>query len=173
MTRVATVLTVAMLTACSMNPAPRGLRTGAIEAQSNPFGMWIGIDWARSATVNRTAGELLAVDRDSLYVLADRRTVIAVAFADVREGVLMEYDAQWGSLAWWTTGGAVLSPFVNGVLSIFTFPLWLLVGIPATAYTSSAPLNRAPWSWEDLQPFTRFPQGLPADFPRTMGSEGA
>jgi hypothetical protein len=152
--------------ACSQNPAPTGWLAPARAAQSDPYGAWIVV-WPPAGP--EVAGEFLAVDRDTVFVLPPGGGVRAVALGSVEGALVAFYDAQWGGLTGWTMAGA-LSTISNGWFSAFTFPLWTIGGSLITGGQSRAPLRRvrSAADWSAVRMFARFPAGLPPDLPRTL-----
>lgn len=151
--------------ACATNPAPRGWLAPAQEAQADPYGAWIVV----SQSGGSSSGEFLAVDRDSVFILAMNSQVVAVSRTRVVQADVWFYDAKWGGLAGWTALGAV-STISNGYLLILTLPAWTIGGTIATAAHSRAPRRRVvrPDGWEVVRQHARFPAGLPPGLPRTL-----
>jgi len=113
-----------------------------------------------SAKQGDVSGELLAVSPEQVYVLT-ARGMRAVPTAEVHDVSIRLYDSGWGWLAGWTALGTV-STASHGVFLVFSAPLWLVVGISATANASSRssiPIRGPglPGLWQ----FARFPAGLP------------
>lgn len=152
--------------ACAGNPAPSGWLAPAREAREDPYGAWVVLSREPAPQV---AGELLAVERDSIYVLTPAGEVVAVSPFGVRRATVAFYDAQWGGLAAWTILGA-LSTASNGYFLVLTFPLWTVGGSLITGGQSRAPLRtlRRGDAWEAVRRYARFPQGLPPGLPRRL-----
>lgn len=161
---------------CAQNPAPGGWLEPAREAVDDPYGAWIAV----SEEGRGVAGEFLAIDRDSVFVLLPSGSVHAVSLDRVTGAQLAYYDAQPGALAIWTTVGS-WSTISNGILLIFTLPTWIIGGSVATGSQSRAPLvsldheetaesGADSWAerWNAVRKYARFPGGLPPDLPRTL-----
>jgi hypothetical protein len=128
---------------------------GAAEVPVRGFGVVV-------TTVSGTVeGELLAVDEDALWV----RTIEGRSVPIARRGVLrvrvQVEDTSGGSMAAWTTTGTLLTAS-HGLMLAITAPLWLLVGIPASALESaSGRADVEPRDFDRLHEYARFPQGPP------------
>src|SRR6187549_2254958 len=108
------VLALALLACgCAHSGAPAHWLPAAVEAQAETHGGWVVVH-LKDRSERR--GELLAVDADSVFVLADS-TCVALASADMAHAVVTGYDAQAGTLRIWTTLGA-LSTLSHGYVSV-------------------------------------------------------
>jgi len=86
---------------------------------------------------------------------------VVVPVANVRQGKLTTVQSEVGNVAG-ATGLGVVSTISNGILLVFTMPLWIIVGTAAGSSQSYAPERRVPpLHWAELNGFARFPQGLP------------
>ncbi len=145
------------LVACAGNTAPAGFLVTPRLAQTEAYGGWVELLVTGGARVD---GELIAVTADSVWVLG-RTAVTVVPVASVRQGKLTTTNAEVGNIAG-ATGLGVVSTISNGLLLIFTAPLWIIVGTAAGSSQSYAPERRVPpLHWAELNGFARFPQGLP------------
>ena len=158
----AVLLTSAALAACASNTAPPRFLPSSKQAQTEAYGGWIELRYLEGGRERRAEGELIAVTQDTVWVLGDSGGV-ALATGAVRRGKLTAYTAGTGAVAGYTALG-VVSTISNGVLLIFTAPLWIVTGTVAGANQSYAPERRVPpLTWADLGVFARFPQGRPAE----------
>ena len=105
------------------HPAPSGWLARAGQAQSDPYGAWIVVSPPAGGTT--LEGELLAIDRDSVFVLTAVGAVRSEALDPGSRAVLAFYDAGTTDLTTWTALGA-LSTISNGHLLIFTLPAWAI-----------------------------------------------
>lgn len=167
-----------LLAACVSNPAPRGWLPPAEIAAREAYGGWIVVDTARdarrggyaageSSASAGVAGELIAVDPDTVFVMS-QTVLVALPKGVVRDATLFAYDAQWGSLAGWAVLGT-LSTISNGVVLVLTAPLWIIVSTSAVASRSRAPMVELAEQgdrWEKLRLYARFPQGMPPGLDR-------
>ena len=145
---------------CATNSAPKDWLPKPAEAQADVYGGWIQLTYKEGDGKRQIDGELIAVSDDSVWVLSQDQG-LAVATANVENGKLTAYAAQTGGLTRWTLLGA-LSTISNGILLVFTAPLWLIVGGSAISSESGAAQRKnPPLTWVELAPFARFPQGLP------------
>jgi hypothetical protein len=175
------LLTVAAtLAACTRSPAPRRWLAPAREAQRDPYGAWIVVraegvravgrpDTRADAGLVLAAGELLAIEEDSLYVLLASGRVETVARAAARRATIAWYDGQWGATAGWGLAGAV-STLSHGFALGLSAPVWIIAGSLAARADSRAPLLTVttPAQWVDARAYARFPAGLPAGLPRVL-----
>jgi len=144
------------LVACAGNTAPAGFLVPPRLAQTEAYGGWVELLVTGGARVD---GELIAVTADSVWVLGTASVVVPVA--NVRQGKLTTTNAEVGNVAG-ATGLGVVSTISNGILLVFTMPLWIIVGTAAGSSQSYAPERRVPpLHWAELNGFARFPQGLP------------
>jgi len=144
------------LVACAGNTAPAGFLVPPRLAQTEAYGGWVGLLVTGGARVD---GELIAVTADSVWVLGTASVVVPVA--NVRQGKLTTVQSEVGNVAG-ATGLGVVSTISNGILLVFTMPLWIIVGTAAGSSQSYAPERRVPpLHWAELNGFARFPQGLP------------
>jgi len=147
---------------CASHTAPERFLPTPEQAQTDGYGGWIELGIRQGNRRGSVKGELVAVTRDSVWVLGDTGAVVAVATATVHSGKLTGYNSRWGAVAGYTALG-VLSTISNGWLLIFTAPTWVITGTVAGANESHAPQRKTPpLDWPDLAVFARFPQGLPA-----------
>ncbi|HEX5133688.1 MAG TPA: hypothetical protein VFX92_14535 [Candidatus Krumholzibacteria bacterium] len=134
------------------------------EAATDPRGGWIELQVTHAtlgATLAKLDGELLAVEADTLYVLAGK-IVHPVALASVVKARLYYYDSNPGSVSSIAAGGA-LSTLSNGAFLIFTAPAWLAVGAgESSTRAHEGQVTRETAEWDDFRPYARFPAGLPS-----------
>jgi len=148
---------------CYQSSAPPGWLPLPIDAQRDGFGSWIRVQ-AQPRTVPLAEGELIAVDADSIHVLADGR-LVSLARATLCCAELAAYRTDLAELQAWSAVG-VLSTASHGFFLVLTAPVWLLAGVSTTAAASLAPriISADPFA---LRPFARFPQGIPPGLDRT------
>jgi len=153
-------------TGCATRVAPRGWSPKAEEARREGFGGWMRMTHGRESAAYTTAGELLAISDDSVFVLVDS-TLVGVPLGDVSRGLLETYDPDTGHAAAWTTAGAI-STITHGWWLVISAPLWVLVGSSSTGVLShQGRILRPNASWADMRLFARFPQGLPPGLDRS------
>lgn len=158
-------LIVACACGCAVSPsAPPDFLPKASEVPMNVKGAWIEIDpIAKSRVKVNIDGELLAVENSNVYVLLGD-AVRAVPIDSIKSARISYYASESGGVA-----GAVflgtMSTLSNGILLIFTAPLWIIAGTATTAGRSRDPiLDMRPDGWAEAVKYARFPQGLPPDF---------
>jgi hypothetical protein len=116
---------IALATACSTNPAPRGWLAPAPIAVSDPYGAWVHITTPSAGKQVPSGGELIAVGLDSVFVLTPDGEFHAIARADVTRARVAYYDSQYGQLAAWTTMGS-LATLSHGWFLVFSLPVWTI-----------------------------------------------
>ncbi len=129
--------------------------------QSDPYGGWIDLSYRGPNGLTRVMGELIAVTGDTVWIKdASGGTVFPTS--EVADGRLTWYDSKAGQVGAIAAVG-VLSTVSNGLLLVFTAPLWIIVGSTAAAVQSRIPMEEAPpVRWSELSAFARFPQGMPS-----------
>jgi hypothetical protein len=168
-TRQALALLIVILSpACATNPAPNDWLPGASEVPADPFGAWIRIDYESGSSRQEVAGELLAVEPDTVYVLAGE-SVVAFPCEAILKARVAWFESGAGILTAWTFLGSLAS-FSNGYIGGLTLPLWIISGSIATGAQSRAPLvdyRLDQGRPSVLRPYARFPQGLPEGIDRS------
>lgn len=151
--------TAVVCAGCAGNSAPEGWLPKLAEAQTGAYGGWIELSYD-TLTRQRTDGELIAVNADSVWVLS-RDQVLVIPTASVRAGKLTGYAAEKGGVTTWAVLGT-LSTISNGWFLILTAPMWIIGGSLSVGSESRAPERKSPpLAWGELAPFARFPQGMP------------
>jgi len=163
------ILLVATLGAgCASNPAPNDWLPSAREVPADPFGAWIRIEYDSGSSSHEIAGELLAVEPDTIYVLAGEN-MVAFPSESILKARVAWFESGAGVLSAWTLLGSLAS-FSNGYIAGLTLPLWIISGSLATGAQSRAPLvDYRPDQGRlmDIRPYARFPQGLPEGIDRS------
>lgn len=156
------VAVIATVGSCYQASAPPGWLSRPEEARQ-AFGSWIDIQPRPGSPEQRVAGELIAIDADSVHVLADGR-LVSLPTPTPCCVTLTAFRMDYTALQLWTVVGT-LSTASHGFGLILTGPVWLLTGTLAASAASYAP--RIP-STEPavLRPFARFPQGIPPGLDR-------
>jgi hypothetical protein len=169
-------LAAVLAAACVSNPAPRGWLPPAQITAREAYGGWIVVDTAQpdrrsspgsGLPAADVAGELIAVDSDTVFVMP-LRAVVGIPKARVRSATLFAYDAEWGRLVAWDVLGTLFT-VSNGGFALLTFPMMLITSTAATASRSRAPrveLADSPDRWAQLRLYARFPQGMPPGIDR-------
>jgi len=151
---------------CATTSAPRGYLTGASDLPTDVYGGWIELTCSAAAkTAVPVSGELIAVGRDSVYVVND--SLRAIALADVTSGRLARYGSDataMGVLVFFGT----LSTISNGIWLGFTAPMWIIGGSSAVAIRRYEPMVDYPQDgWGYLARYARYPQGMPPGLDRS------
>lgn len=148
--------------------------SGVASAQRlpSPFGSRVTIDLQAG---RRVTGELLAAERDTLWLLAPAGTLSSLALGDVQRAAVRQRGLTATGVLVWSVVGALVS---GGALTAAcasvddaecgaVFPAvalsWALVGGIGAAMAGGG--SRAiPVTAQSLAPYARFPQGLPGGF---------
>ena len=154
---------VAALAGCYQSTAPPRWLATPVDAQREAFGSWIRVHGESNAPP-LAEGELIAVDADSIHVLADNR-LVSLARQPLCCAELTAFQTDLADLQYWTALGTV-STLSHGFVLIASAPSWLLAGTLATASASRAS-RVASTNPAALRPFARFPQGIPPGLDRT------
>jgi hypothetical protein len=119
--------------------------------------------WDSAGT--QTDGELIAVNRDSVYVLTTGGLAV-IPVRGVAKLNVTGYDAQAAALALWGLAGT-LATISHGILLIFSAPVWIITSSIAAAAHSREPREIYPEvALNALRIYARFPQGIPAGLDR-------
>jgi hypothetical protein len=147
-------------TGCAHNTAPPGWLPDYEAAQKCALGGWVTVEAGQKKSRWIVEGELIAVERDSLFVLS-QGTLVGVDRGAARSIQLTGYAIDVSGMRGWTALG-VLGSLSHGYIAGITIPLWILVGSVATGAASHTPeLSYPGGKWERLALYARFPQGLP------------
>jgi hypothetical protein len=123
----------------------------------------------------KVTGELLVVEKDRLYVRAEDG-VREIPLGSVRQARVKRHGFgkskayAWSLIGGLVTGGALTAACSSvedagscGGYGLVTLGLWLGIGaLSAPSFESSSRLELWRPSFEQLRPFARLPQGLPA-----------
>ena len=152
---------------CWRNPAPDRWLPTATTADTDPYGAWVDI--TKVGGGDGVSGELLAVGRDSVFLLPLDGVVRTVPVDSVLKAVVGFYDSESSRLAGWTALG-VLGTISNGWFLLLTLPTFAIGGSAATAAQSRAPIRvvEDAAAWDRVRMFARFPAGPPPDLPRLL-----
>jgi hypothetical protein len=148
---------------CYRSSAPPGWLSSPVQAQRDAFGSWIRVH-GQPNTQPLVQGELIAVDTDSVHVLADGR-LVSLGRATLCCAEVTAYRMDLSELQLWSVLGMV-STLSHGFVLILTAPTWIIAGTAATASASYAP-RVASIDPVVLRPFARFPQGIPPGLDRS------
>ncbi len=122
-----------------------------------------------------TYGELIAVEKDSIFWLEDNN-LRSLAREDVSRIRVFTYRSQHAALTAWTVLGT-LSTVSHGMLLVMSAPAWILFGSLTTGAVSREPIvgyvsrGRQPSpssDWLKLAHYSRFPQGIPPGLDRSL-----
>lgn len=143
---------------CAQHTAPEMWLAKPEEMAALPYGGWIEVSF-QDAADKILVGELIAVERDTLYVARD--VLVPVPKSVISKARLIIYDSEANRVA---TRGCLytLATISNGFALILTAPLNFLAGAESARYRSYEPVITWPDDgWEKLAAYSRFPQGLP------------
>lgn len=146
-------LIAALVSSCS---TPKYLPSFA-EIDVNQYGSYIKVV---SLTGKDFRGELIAIDTSAMVVLSEMND--SCTLIPIRE--VAQFKLRYAKSKHYAGSipVALLLPFINGVFSVFTFPLHLIVTISVTASgEASFKYSNKNMSYEKLKMFARFPQGIP------------
>lgn len=157
---------IVIISGCRTIRAPQGvLEKSPEEFIKSGKGGWLTIRLKapHPEAWKQTGGEFLWQDKENIYLLRDTITVYQKTMIDMAVIEIMEKRPY----AWWWILGSV-STSSHGFFLIFTFPVWQIVGIPATygelwhdAYRQDRPDEKY---WQGINVLSRFPGGVVEDF---------
>ena len=140
---------------CASTRAPSGWLADPEDLPGDPFGGWITVE----AADGRFSGELIAVTDDTLFVADSCLRAVPVSL--IHTARLAAYNPRVWEITVASTLGT-LSTVSNGLLLVFTAPLWMIGGTIAGVSRSRQPLLDYPDNPIMLfAAYARFPQGLP------------
>lgn len=158
--RLAVALIAATAVAgCGTLHAPRGSVPDAQGAGSTAFGGWARVVYLADDEPRDAEGELIAVGRDTLWLM--QSAALAIPVAQVVRAEVTGFDSRPGQVVAAAALG-LASTVSNGYFLVFSAPAWLITG--AVASSSQARLSRVEARVPNLAPlahYARFPQGLP------------
>ncbi len=158
-----------LLNSCATNYAPDGWLREPDEAAQTGYGGWADITLKNDSLLS---GELIAVYPDTLFILSNLKKMkadsirtsgrlYAIPKNKIDEIQVTYYDSQEGAIAVISVLG-ILSTVTHGFWLSLSAPTWLLGGTTIAAVRSEEPVIEYPdRSWENLEKYARFPQGIP------------
>ncbi len=154
-----------IISGCAGTNVPKNWSSDPDEMKSDTYGGWISVEYDSTGNKkSEISGELIAVSNDSIFV-ADI-ILNSIARKDITSARLTSYRSNFGSMSGLTVLGNI-STISNGMFLIFTFPMWLIGGIISVTTQSYIPIIDYPQKdFEEFNPYSRFPQGLPAGMDR-------
>ena len=144
---------------CASDPIPQAQRPSEEDAITSGFGSFI---YVVDSSGQPHAGELIDVLPGRLSIF-DGRQIEMLPREGVASALVLVHRTHENYYTLWTVLGT-LSTVTHGFFLVFSVPIWVTTGV-ATAISEHrrARLVYPDASrWEDLRPYTRFPQGLPA-----------
>lgn len=144
--------------------APRYfLPSGPVRVAKEAYGGWMEAILDQSEVLTSVRGELITIHEDTVYILSQSQ-LNGVPVSAVKNAKLELHLPNATGFTIWSVAGGLLSPFVNGYYSLFTFPAWLISGIAVSTNAANQPnmIHFPATGLEEFKKFSRFPQGLPA-----------
>jgi hypothetical protein len=169
--KIAIFLCVLLLSACKTAMIPSGYRLPLRDVKKEITGSWIDINKHTKAgpgSADTLAGELIAIQNDTLYVLTSNR-LVAIQSENVKNAVLYIFINRSGSFAAVTS--LVYAPEIIAAIG-YKIGAFLLLGIPwvitgtiLSAVESGNKSNLLIYPERDrlieFRDFSRFPRGIP------------
>lgn len=168
--RLAAALLVAALAASGCSPrryAPDRWLPTADRVAADAYGGWARVQWQENEgrTNHEAGGELIAIDADSLFVLSSAQ-LIGLSMEQVSTVRVETYDPQAGHIVGAGVGGAI-STLSHGAWLVLTAPMWMIVTTTSASMRGHEALAEYPrQAVEELQPYARYPGGLPPSLDR-------
>lgn len=154
-----------LLTSCAASHAPRGWLPMPSALQTESYGGWLKLEYLTPEKKKASlSGELLAINADSVFIAGEDFYVLALS--TVKSARLENYQSHSDEISGLTLLGT-LSTISNGLLLVFTAPMWIIGGSASAGSRSYEPIIDYPKrEWRRLAAFARFPQGLPEGLDR-------
>lgn len=154
----------ALLVACGgRNSAPPGYLPTPTMAGQHVRGGWMDVRVRSGSAVESLRGEVLAVSRDSLWILQPDSSGIVIARSAIESGRITSHRTE-GSVSAFTALGA-LSTIANGFFLVVMAPAWIVTGAVSHHVDVRAAERDLPDDFAraeiDLRTVARFPQGMP------------
>ncbi len=156
-----------LICGCSRSFAPDGWLPETEVYTTNLYGGWMTLLVISDSIPEKKEayeykGEFLAVDSLNVYLLAD--SAYTVKKDEVKDALLELDEKNSGKYALW--GAAfLLTPVVNGIISIITAPIGIISGFGAASIESGRDRYQVSYPderyWNEVSKFSRFPQGIP------------
>ncbi len=160
--RAVAILLTVMLAGCATTNAPDKFLSEAEKLQEESYGGWITAHFYTEKSENEVQGELLAVSRDSLFVLSHSQ-IVSVPVDLVTTARLEIFLSNANSVGLWTTGEILLTVSHGWFLGL-TAPIWIFTGYGSAIARSHTPIFKYPGdSWEKFTLYARFPGGMPSN----------
>lgn len=158
------------LAGCAGTGAPEHWLPVPDEAGYDPYGAWVIVEFEKPHEPRRLAGEFLAIDADSLYVLLDDPArddpVVGAPLTSIKKARVAYFDPQVDRVVGWASMGGLMS-LSHGLGAAISVPVWIIAGTAMASSQSMTPLREYPkLSPEEFRTYARFPQGPP---PRLHG----
>lgn len=150
--------------ACVYRPPvrpPTGIVPQVSELASTAYGAWV---IAQRADSTWESGELIAADNDSIHVLTVAGLASHAATA-IKVVHVLTHQSNYGQIGAWTALG-VASTLSHGFVLILSAPVWTITGLASRASASRAGVIVA-HETQALQPWARFPRGIPSTVDRS------
>lgn len=164
-----TLFVLVILSSCATTNAPDGWLPKAEDIPTDTYGAWCTLNIKVNSRLNKSgenvvAGELIAIDDSSIYLLNDV-LLDRIPQRNILKSVI-ELDRKHYEYGIHTSFGT-LSTISHGLVSIITAPMWILFGWPVAIgetyrdrYLGNPPDNLY---WNTVRKFSRYPQGISSD----------
>jgi hypothetical protein len=146
---------------CSLSHAPKNWLPARPQAGEDPFGAWVDV-WIADREPP-LSGELIAVNADSLYLLADSG-LKGLEWKEAKKYRIAFYRSE-GAHQGMIVFTSMLGTLSHGGVLLLSAPIWASVGGLTAALAPLEPIYSS-GSWETFAPFSRFPQGIPSSLDR-------
>jgi hypothetical protein len=160
------LVVIVLFAGCATTTAPWKWLSGASETQSQAYGGWFQTTETVNPKVENFAGELIASQNDSVFILTGLG-LKAIAWEQITRAKVTMYDSKANQIGIWTSLGT-LSTMSHGWFFLLSAPVWITTGTIFWITQSYKPQLKYPnKSKEDFRKYARFPQGLNESIDRT------
>jgi hypothetical protein len=156
--KILLICLVVLASACTGVRAPGKSVPKRHGVATEAFGGWIMVS---SGNPEVSGGELIGLTEESVYIMTGDGLQV-IPRAEVVSARLIMYNTDAWEYSLWTTAGS-LATLSNGFFLAFTFPMWLVTGIPVATGEANRHnyIDYPAAGWDELNKFARFPQGIP------------
>lgn len=142
----------------STSAPPRVLKSPEHEKQ-DVFGGWVEVNVQGGEQID---GELLALGRDTMYVIRYDNSFVSIPRQDISYAKLTAYGMQRDMAALAVFTGTI-STLSHGFYLVLSAPMWMFAGsASAGSHAKTAQiLYEGNSDWYEMEAFARYPQGMP------------
>lgn len=154
------LVSLLLMTACARKnvQAPKDVVPKISKLHSYPYGGYIEI--SDSEGQHLLNGELIGFKADSIFVLKEQM-LVGLKRTEISKARVIIFKSDYADVLLLNFLNLPLS-LSNGIIAIFTLPLNIIIGssVMLAEIERENYLDYPEHTWEEIQKFSRFPQGL-------------